>query len=248
MSEFKIFSDEFWSPLAKYGLTSKFWLLNSETLINSWATLIVMLIVLIFARMSLTKRNSIPCFLVLSIVRALKDLVSQSLKRFNSGHFYFVSAVFIYILFNNIISIIPWFEEPTTDVNTTLAFGIISFGYVQAASIRANGLAGYFKEFFEPFFLMFPLNIVGELAKIISISFRLFGNIFGGSVISKLFASAVQGSIAGESLAILSGVNFLITGFFVLFEGTIQAFVFAMLTLTYIALATQGEIEEKAAA
>lgn len=244
MGEFEIFSNKFWAPFARYGLTSKFWLLNSETLINSWATLALLLAVLIAARFTLTKKGSIPRFLVLSVVRSLKDLVSQSLKGFKFEHFCFIAALFIFILFNNIISIIPWFEEPTTDVNTTLAFGIISFGYVQIASIKSNGFMGYLKEFFEPFFLMFPLNIVGELAKIISISFRLFGNIFGGSVISKLFSSAVQGSIVGESLAILTGTNFLITGFFVIFEGTIQAFVFAMLTLTYLALATQGEVEE----
>lgn len=244
MTELEIFSSKFWAPFAKYGLTGKFWLLNSETLINSWGTLAVLLICLVLARLSLTKKNTIPYFLVLTGVKSLKELVSQSLKKFNIEHFYFISVAFIYILFNNIISIIPWLEEPTTDVNTTLALGITSFMYVQIASIRVNGITGYLKEFLEPFFLLLPLNLIGELAKIISISFRLFGNIFGGSVISKLFGSAVSGSIIKETVAIVSGINFIIAGFFVIFEGTIQAFVFSMLTLTYLALATQAEGEK----
>lgn len=239
MSGFEIFSDHFWSPLSRYGLTNKFWFLNSETLINSWFTLAVLLVTLIFARLSLTKKNSIAAFITTSAVRSLKDLVEQSLRKFNFTHFCFISTLFIYIWFNNIISIIPWFEEPTTDVNTTLAFGLISFGYVQAAHIKSNGLNGYIKEFFQPFFLLFPLNVVGEIAKIISISFRLFGNIFGGSVISKLFASAIYGNIITETIAI--PINFIVVGFFIIFEGTIQAFVFAMLSLTYLALATQEE-------
>ena len=86
---------------------------------------------------------------------------------------------------------------------------------------------------------MLPLNIVGKLSSIISISFRLFGNIFGGAIITKLYFTAIRGSIILELLGILSGTNFLIIAFFTLFEGLLQAFVFAMLTLTYISLGTQ---------
>lgn len=248
MSEFEIFSNHFWAPLARFGLVNKFWLLNAETLINSWITILVITIILFSAKISIKRNpNSTASFLILLFVRSFKDLITQSLKRFHFGYFCFISALFIYIFFSNIISIIPWVEEPTSDVNTALSLGIISFTYVQVASLKTKGLKGYIAEFFEPFVLLFPLNVVGELAKIISISFRLFGNIFGGSVISKLFSGATQGSIITETLAIVSGVNFIIIGFFVLFEGTIQAFVFAMLSLTYLALATtHNDIKEAA--
>jgi F-type H+-transporting ATPase subunit a len=86
---------------------------------------------------------------------------------------------------------------------------------------------------------MLPLNVIGKLSSIISISFRLFGNIFGGAIITKLYFGAIGGSIILELLGLLSGLNFLIVAFFTLFEGLLQAFVFAMLTLTYLALSTQ---------
>ena len=130
-------------------------------------------------------------------------------------------------------------DEPTRDLNTTLALGIISFIYIQSVTIKTRGIGSYVKDFFQPFFVMLPLNVVGKLSSIISISFRLFGNIFGGAIITKLYFSTIRGSIILELLGILSGANFLIVAFFTLFEGLLQAFVFAMLTLTYLSIGTQ---------
>ena len=97
------------------------------------------------------------------------------------------------------------------------------------------------KEFFRPFFLMFPINLIGHFSKIISISFRLFGNIFGGSIIMELYKNLIAGSILRETLGIFTGINFILLIFFGIFEGLIQAFVFSILTLTYLSLAIQKE-------
>ena len=88
---------------------------------------------------------------------------------------------------------------------------------------------------------MLPLNIIGKISSIISVSFRLFGNIFGGSIITKLYFTAIQGSVLFELLGIFSGLNLLIVCFFTLFEGLLQAFVFAMLTLTYLSIGCSEE-------
>ena len=118
--------------------------------------------------------------------------------------------------------------------------------YVQGNAIKARGIFGYIKDYFAPFFLLFPLNIIGTLATIVSISFRLFGNIFSGAIIGKLYLNALAGNFLFEMLGILSGINIILTLFFVLFAGTIQAFVFSMLTLTYLAMAiTQEPTEER---
>ncbi|MFP4226315.1 MAG: F0F1 ATP synthase subunit A, partial [Desulfobacterales bacterium] len=94
------------------------------------------------------------------------------------------------------------------------------------SGIREKGFKTYIKSYFEPIFFMMPLNLIGELAKVVSISLRLFGNIMGGSII-----------ILVVSYLTLSLVlpPFLIA-FFVIFIGAIQAFVFTMLTLVYIAV------------
>jgi len=141
----------------------------------------------------------------------------------------------------NITPDIPWLKEPTTDLNTTIALGLISFFYTQAVSIKTRGLFQYIKGYFSPFFLMLPLNIIGKLASIVSLSFRLFGNIFGGAIITDLHFGLLEKSVVFQVLGIASGFNLVLKLFFGLFEGCLQAFVFTMLTLTYLSIALQTD-------
>jgi len=101
------------------------------------------------------------------------------------------------------------------------------------------------KSYFAPFFIMLPLNFIGKFSTIISISFRLFGNIYGGSMIGSMYQKVIQGSVIWETAGLLSGLNFTILFFFGLFEGFLQAFVFAMLSLTYLSIAIQKEESTK---
>ncbi len=223
---------------------------NSEIIIHTWIIMLFLALALACVSFFL-HHTTLGRFILLKFVSFFIDLTNQSLGSFNFSHCVFASSLFIFIALCNIAPIIPWLEEPTRDLNTTLALGIISFLYVQAVSIKSRGIGAYIKDFFKPFFIMLPLNVVGKLSSIISISFRLFGNIFGGAIITKLYFSAISGSILFsflspaintfilESLGLLSGMNFLLIAFFTLFEGLLQAFVFAMLTLTYISLGTQ---------
>ena len=134
-------------------------------------------------------------------------------------------------------------EEPTASINTTLALAIIGFFYIQIHAIKHHGIKEYAKEYFQPFFLMLPLHIVGKLSNIVSMSFRLFGNIFGGATISKIYLSLIKSSIVYEVLGILSGINFIFPLFFGLLEGLLQAFVFTMLTLSYLSIALNSETD-----
>jgi len=241
MQKFEIFHEEQWHPLKHLGLTNSFWSINSKTIIYTWIVLGFILIFCLTARFAIKRKYSIPGFLALSFVRTFNNLITNTLSRFYLNHFLFITSLFTFIFVCNIISLIPWIDEPTADPGTTLALGITSFFYVQISAIRAKGIIEYIKEYFSPFFLLFPLNVIGELAKVISISFRLFGNIFGGSIISRLWTSAISGSIIKEMLGIVTGINLLIVFFFVMFEGFIQAFVFSMLTLTYLSVAITDE-------
>lgn len=245
MQDFEIFHQSFWKPLSYIGLTGNFWNINKNTIIFTWVVLGLLFLISLACYYVLTKRrDGIAAYIINSLVKTFKDLVEQTIGYFSFKHFAFITSMFTFIFFCNIIALIPWIEEPTTDVSTTLALGIISFVYVQVYAIKTGGLKEYVKEFFAPFFLLFPLNVISELAKIVSISFRLFGNIFGGSIISRLWTSAIGGKVLLELLGILSGLNILIFAFFVIFEGFIQAFVFSMLTLTYLSMALGSESED----
>lgn len=231
--------EQHWNLLGWAGVTHPFWYVNIHTIIQTWIVLIIISLFILTIRFFLHKKESYVRYLALSFFESFIDLCTQTLGQWNFRHFSFITSLFIFILFCNCIAVIPWTEEPTRDLNTTLALGICSFFYKEFYAIYLYGFKAYISEFFHPFAVMFPLNVIGHFSKIISISFRLFGNIFGGSIIAGIYFGALSGSILFETLGIL-GLNFLVILFFIVFEGLIQAFVFSMLSLTYLAIAVQG--------
>jgi len=232
------------NPFARFGLIHAFWHINLETLLYTWVVLAVVIIIVAIFNIALAYNHDILLFGLLSFVKTFKDLVTQTLGFYSFGHTAFILTLFTFIFLSNSLGIIPGLEEPTSDLNTTLALGITSFLYIQINSIRVHGIFGYLGEFFQPFFFMMPLNIVGELASIMSISFRLFGNIFGGLIIGKLYYGAIGGVAILEILGMISGLNLILILFLGLFTGAVQAFVFSILSLTYLSLAIQMDEEE----
>ncbi len=241
MNEVDLVEAHQWLIGSFIGIEHSFFRINKATVIYTWITLLILALILFICRYFITKKESIGHFITLSLVQFFVDLINQTLAKFSFNHFVFITTTFCFVLACNIISIIPWMEEPTTDLNTTLALGLISFVYTQWASINTIGLWTYIKGYFSPFFIMLPLNIIGRLATVVSISFRLFGNIFGGSIISSIYFTAIQGRFVLELIGLISGFNLLMILFFGIFEGFLQAFVFSMLSLTYLSIALQGE-------
>lgn len=241
-----LLEESVWQPLAQFGFTHPFFSINIHTVSHTWLILAFLVIIVIVAQFFIRRKNSIAHYLLTMFVDYFYKLCEQSLGIRSFVHFSFITSLFTFIFLCNSASIIPWLEEPTKDLNTTLALGLTTFLYNQLYAIRLHGIIAYIKEYFTPFFIMLPLNIIGRVATVVSISFRLFGNIFGGSVVSSIYFNSIRGSIMLESLGLLSGLNFAITIFFGLFEGFLQAFVFAMLALTYLSIAMYGEAGETA--
>ncbi len=245
MKEIEVFQYTTWQPLSSFGFAGTHWHVNGETVISTWIVLAILMATAIGLRALLKKQHLLASYIVCSFVRYFMELVHQSLGAFHANHFAFVTSLFMFILYCNALgAFLPGLEEPTSDLNTTLALALIAFFYIQFYSIKKHGFGGYLKEYFSPFAIMFPLNLVSKCATIISLSFRLFGNIFGGSIIAQIYQSARTSSIIAEVACLATGLNLLMTGFFGLFEGIIQAFVFAMITLTYLALGIQEEGSE----
>jgi len=226
--------------------------INVLTVFN---TVVVMALLFGFSYWAIRRFNKVPGrgqMLIELYVGAFDKLVADSLefeqKSENRKFFHLIGALFLFLLLANFMGFFPthYFEEPTADINCTLGLGIMSMVIAVYCGIRVKGGRGFLEELCGPlwsqedakggaliagklsalFFL--PLNIIGEFAKIVSISFRLFGNIIGGSIIIIVVSSLVW------------NFSWLVVGldmFFIFFVGTVQAFVFAMLTLTYIAVA-----------
>jgi F-type H+-transporting ATPase subunit a len=244
MNDFNLLGvKEFWNPLKQYGFTHSFFNLTLSTITSTWAVLFLILLLIVFGRLFFRNKKGRVRYLLMVVTEGFMDLCTQTLGVFNFHHFSFIFTIFIFILLCNTISIIPYLEEPTADLSTALALGTLSFLYANYYAIKVQGIREYSKEFFHPFFIMFPLNVVGKLASIISISFRLFGNMLGGSVIGNIYINTVSTHWIGI-LANFCGFNLLMAFFFSIFEGGIQAFVFAMLSLTYLSLGIQSENSE----
>jgi F-type H+-transporting ATPase subunit a len=135
--------------------------------------------------------------------------------------------------------LVPIFRAPNADLNMTLAMALLTFSLVQIVGIRMHGFVGRIKHMADPPFIL-PIEIVSELGRIISLSARLFGNVFAGEVLlAVMYALANAVKIAIVPLFV--PVIFI---FLELLFGTIQALVFALLTAIYITLAAAGGHEE----
>jgi F-type H+-transporting ATPase subunit a len=128
--------------------------------------------------------------------------------------------------------LVPFLRPPTADLNMTLALALVSFTAIQYYGIKSHGFVGRLKHMANPPFL-FPIEVIGEFSRIISLSARLFGNVFAGEALLGVMY-AITAKIGFLVIPVLVPVVFL---FLELMFGTIQALVFAMLTLVYIAIA-----------
>jgi F-type H+-transporting ATPase subunit a len=202
---------------------------NIEPIVMSW---IVIAALLAFGIFAVRKRDLIPRRIQIIgelIVGQIYQLTEDAMDKEKADKFApLVVALFLFLAVSNWLGIIPFLEEPTKDLNTPLALGIMGFVLAHYVGITSKGLKAYLSEYFEPFFIMMPLNLIGELAKIVSISFRLFGNIMGGSIIILVVSHLTFSVVLPPFL----------NAFFGLFVGTIQAFVFTMLTIVYISVQT----------
>ena len=192
---------------------------------------IVDLILIIFAAM-VRRRIKFKPGKLQAVTEMLYDsfesLVGESLGKTNKHFTPYLLTLFLFIWISNLIGLIPiaGISEPTRNLNVTIGLGLIAIIVVQYNAIKKKGLWTHLKSFAEPMFFLAPLNIIGELSKIVSIAFRLFGNIMGGAIIILVVSELVRYVM----------VPIVLSGFFGLFAGSVQAFVFTMLAMSYLAV------------
>jgi len=180
-------------PLSSLGLTGAFWGIHIDTLIYTWISMAIIFAIVIAARFYYTHKTVNPfSFVIEQMIEFFVTLCKDSFGFFNYDYFSFITSLFVFTVVCNAAGTLPFVSEPTEEINTALACGICAFAYVQYQKIKIQGLLGYLKEYFQPIFILFPLNLVGELAKVASMSFRLFGNILGGSIIVLIVVRTIE--------------------------------------------------------
>ncbi len=229
-----------WNLLSFFGINNSFFYISRSLCFYTWAVLFFIVLTILMVRYIIFHTQGIARYGLIVVTRSFIDLTRESLGFFHPRHAGFAFSLFIFILYCNLMGIIPFMEEPTADLNTTIGLALLVFFYNTTAAIQLHGIRHYLKSFFKPFIFMLPLNIIEKISSIISMSFRLFGNIMGGSVITNLFNSAVCTMPTSILVFVLkvegSFFGVIVYGFFGLFESLIQAFVFTILTLTYLGM------------
>ena len=169
--------------------------------------------------------------IVEALVESMHGLVESAMGSGMQQFTPYIGSLMIYLTISNLIGIVPGRDilhlyTPTADLNTTFALAAITFFNIHYFGIKSKGIGTYVKDYFEPLPFMFPLNLIGNLADPMSLAFRLFGNMLGGGVVIMGLLYAVVGL----------GIPGLADLYFTVFAGVLQAFIFTMLTMTYISM------------
>lgn len=181
------------TPFAPLGLTGTFWNIHIDTVLTTWVAMLMLIGFISIGRLFLKRRpKGIVAFGYQKIVVGFMDFYKDTFHNFNYNFFLFIVSLFFFTFFCCLVGIVPFLnEEATGDLNTTIAISLTSFLYIQYQKIAAHGIGGYLYEFIDPIFVLAPIHLVGELSKVASMAFRLFGNILGGSIIFSLIMELV---------------------------------------------------------
>ena len=173
---------------------------------------------------------------ILTIFEMLVGLINNYVKE-NMGknwrHYApYILTLALYLLFANLSGLFG-LTPPTTSWNITIALSLITFVMIQYTGIKSLGIKKYFKSFFSPIFILFPINLLGEFTFPLALSLRLFGNILSGAVFSKLiYGLAYRGGIAMQ--IIVPAIMPVFHAIFDVFFGVIQVVVFVLLTIVFV--------------
>lgn len=215
----------------------------SEAQVNSVIVVLSVFFLCLFLTHGIKERpDSIRQHIAEYIVEQVSSLVSGNMGARFSMFAPFVAAIMGISVFSSLLTLVGLFP-PTSDINITAGWAILVFILITHYKLKCGPIY-YLKGFAEPIPLFAPLNVIGEIAMPVSMAFRHYGNVLSGSVISVLVAAALQGlsakllswlpgALAGFPLFQI-GLPAVLSIYFDVFSGCLQAFIFAMLTMLYI--------------
>lgn len=205
----------------------------TETLVIMWAITAIIILLALMIPKDLKKVPGKVQLVLEMFVDAIYGFTGSTMGNDKLQFAPYIGTLIIFIAISNISGIFA-VRPPTADLNTTLSLALMTFFLVHFNGIRSKGLGTYLKGFFEPFPVLSPINIIGEFATPISLSFRLFGNLIGGMIIVSMLYSALAG-ITGDGIPFLQlGIPIVFHVYFDLFSGLLQTFIFAMLSMIFI--------------
>lgn len=202
----------------------------NATILYTWGVMLLMVVCawLVTRRLSsdfsLSRWQNLLEVLVGGMEEQIRGVSNQGSERYLA----FVGTLFLFIAVSNVLSIVPGFHSPTGSLSTTAALAVSVLVAVPVYGIQAQGFRGYLKHYVQPSVFMLPFHVVGELSRTIALAVRLFGNVMSGAKIVAILLSITPLFFP----VVMHALELLI--------GLIQAYIFAILAMVYIASATRA--------
>ncbi len=235
-------------PKVVFQIPGTNWIIT-ETLVIGWILIALILIVSLILTSNLkkvpeTKRQVLAEMLVNFVNGMVTKTMGERFKNFAP----YVATLLLFSVTGSLVSLFG-LRSMTADLNVTLCWAAMTFLLITYHKFRANGFLGYFKSFCQPVAFIMPLNVISEVATPMSMAFRLFGNVAGGMVITSLLYTALGTLSKFLHLSFAIGPFTLnvaslftpavLSVYFDLFSGCVQAYIFSMLTMVYVSSAAE---------
>lgn len=204
----------------------EFWI--TTTTMGMWIISLIILILAFLANRTLKKATDVPGVFqnILEYAYDMLDNMAKGILGGNAKRFVnYIGTIFLFILFCNLSGLLG-LRAPTADYGVTFLLGMVTFFIVNYQGIKNHGV-GHFTSLFEPTPVLFPINLIGELANPLSISLRLFANLLSGVIIMGLWYGMMP-------IFANIGIPAALHVYCDIFSGAIQTYVFCMLTMVYI--------------
>jgi len=207
----------------------------NATIVFTWGVMVLIVVTSMLVTRSLSTGTSLSRWqnMLEVLVKGMNDQIKAISRQEPGPYLPFVGTLFLFIGVSNLLTIVPGYQPPTGSLSTTAALAICVFIAVPAYGIAERGVIGYLKHYIRPTVFMLPFNVMGELSRTIALAVRLFGNIMSGTMIAGILLSITPllFPIVMQALGLLTGM--------------IQAYIFAVLAMVYIASATRAQIEKE---
>lgn len=229
----------------------------TQTTVSLLVVTILLITASYFLTRKLTKRPGKAQVIVEKLISMLYGLVEDTMGKHNLVFAPYIGTIFLSSIVGTLIGMTQIFRSTTADLSVTLAWAIVTSGMVWYNNIKNFGFKAWLKGFTEPIVVMTPMNVVSEIAQPVSMAFRHFGNVAGGSVLTAL----IYGALAALTSLLFSwlpeaaaavfppifqvGIPAFLSLYFDLFSGFVQALVFSLLTMVYVGGACPPPAEKK---
>lgn len=217
-------------------------LIITSAQINSWLVMISIFGLCLYMTHGLKTKNILKRQHVAEwIVEKVEGIVKQNMGEYFIGFSPFIAAILSLSAFSSLSALVGLYP-PTSDLNVVAGWAVVAFVLITYYKLKC-GIVYYLKGLASPA-LLTPLNVIGEIATPVSMAFRHYGNVLSGSVISVLVAAGLQGlsklvlgwlpGFLGEFPFLQIGIPAILSVYFDVFSGCLQAYIFAMLTMMYV--------------